>query len=96
MYNPFDGVTPNLGPFDKYLHGPISIILALIWAIAFVGAAAYLIPAAFAFVRARRSGRPHQAEAAMGDLGAPAITLVILALIPVIYVTLVNIGTVKP
>lgn len=93
MYNPFSGLHPSLGPFEKYLGGPIQIVIALIWAIAFAVAAAYLITAGLAMIRARRQRNPHAAEEAGKDILAPAGAIVFLALVPVIYVVLVNIGS---
>ena len=92
MYNPFDGVKPGLGPFGQYLQSPISIGIALIWALSITGAAIYFFPAALSFIRARRSQRPHQAEEALKDMAAPGISLLILMLIPVIYLVIVGIA----
>lgn len=92
MYNPFDGVTPSLGPFGQYLNPVIVIGLGVIMALALAYSGAHLIPAATSFIKARRSGRPHQAEEALKDMAAPAAAIVIIILIPVIYLVLVSIA----
>lgn len=90
MYNPFKGVTPSLGPFAAYLQNPITIIIGLVWALAFVVAAVYLTTSVLAIIKARRSRSPHAVEEAAKDIMAPAIAVVGLALVPVIFVVLVN------
>lgn len=92
MYNPFDGVTPGLGPFGQYLKNPIAIGIALIWALAITYAAVHLFPAAIGFIRARRSQRPHQAEEALKDMAAPGISLLVLLLVPVIYLAIASVA----
>ncbi len=91
MYNPFDGVTPSLGPFAQYLNGPIGIGLALLGALVLVYAGAHLIVSATALIRARRSGRPHQAEEALKDMAAPAAAILFVILVPVIYLAIVSV-----
>lgn len=90
MYNPFDGLKPGLGPFAKYLGSPIQIILALVWAVCFAVAAAYLITSALAIIRARRQRNPHAAEEAGKDILAPLGAVLFLALAPVIYKVIVD------
>lgn len=92
MYNPFEGVRPSLGPFGTYLNPVIATGLGIIWAVCLLIAAAYLFPAALSFIRARRSGRPHQAEESLKDVAAPGLAIIGLVLVPVIYVALVNIA----
>ena len=92
MYNPFDGVTPSLGPFGQYLNPVIVIGLGLLMALGLAYAAAHLVPASLSWIRARRSGRPHQAEEALKDMAAPGVAIVVIVLIPVIYLVLVNIA----
>lgn len=91
-YNPFDGVTPGLGPFQQYLQNPLAVALGLAWALCLVVAAYHLFPASLSFIRARRSGRPHQAEEALKDMGAPALSTFLLLLVPVIYAAIVTIA----
>lgn len=92
MYNPFDGVTPGLGPFGQYLNSPIAIGIGIIMALVLVYAAAHLVVAMTAFIRARRSGRPHQSEEALKDMAAPAFAILGVILVPVIYLAVVSIG----
>lgn len=92
MFNPFHGVQPSLGPFEKYLGSPMTIGLGIALALALVYASVHLIPAALSFIRARRSGRPHQAEEALKDMLAPAISIVCIILVPVIYLAIVSIA----
>jgi len=90
MYNPFNGVRPSLGPFAQYLQNPISIGIGLVWAAVLIYCAIHLLTATTSLIRARRSGRPMQAEEASKDMLFPAVALLIAVLVPVLYTVIVN------
>lgn len=88
MYNPFEGIQPNLGPFAGVLSGPIQVLLALVWAVAFVVAAVHLIASIVSIAKARKSHRPDESEEQIGRLGWPVAAVIGLAIVPTVFVVL--------
>lgn len=85
MYNPFDGVKPSLGPFSSILNSPITVALALVWAVALAFAAFHLIMGIVHLIAARQRNRGAGVEAAQAELVMPVVGIVLLAAVPTIY-----------
>jgi hypothetical protein len=84
-YNPFDGVSPSLGPFSSVLSSKVGIFLGLVWAIAFIYAAYHLIEGLARIARANRQGGAYQVADVRAELGMAAISVIGLAAVPVLY-----------
>ena len=83
--NPFDGIKPSLGPFASVLSNPVGILLSLVWAGAFIWAAVTLVINIASFARARRGGRVHQADDAVGGMAWSGLTIILLGAVPVLF-----------
>ena len=88
--NPFDGVTPDFGPFKDALESPTKAILALVWILAIFYVAAHLIAAIAAAVKAAKSGRPQAKEDAMTSIGFNGFILTCLAGAPLLAGVFIN------
>lgn len=82
--NPFDGVTPSLGPFQAALGPKITILLALVWFGAIVAACIYLALGIGEFSQHKRANRPEGISSGAAGIAVPLGGLVGLAILPFI------------
>lgn len=89
--NPFDGISPSFGPFSGLLESRLGILLALVWACAFVYTAYQLAIAIAKLARARQGGYGQDMEESRNHVfwaGGATIGLVAL---PALYAVLVSV-----
>ena len=90
--NPFDGVTPRLGPFQDTLANPIAQLIGLAWFI-FITIAAVSFGSALTSARkAGKMGRPQAKEDAMESVGWIGAVLAALAMLPAIVGVILAFG----
>lgn len=89
-YNPFEGITPNFGPFEGLLSNKIGTFLAIAWAAAFVYVAFHLMVSIARVATSRRGGYGNDLEDARNQLIRNAAAAVGLAALPVIYGILIS------
>lgn len=82
--NPFDGVTPDWGPFKDVLESPAQMFLGLIWIVAIFYVAGHFILAIASAVRANNAQRPQAKEDAVAKIVVNGLILACLALVPVL------------
>ena len=87
MYDPFKGLTPSFGPFAAVFESEFGILLAAIWAGAFVYVAYHLIVAVAGIAAARRHGRV-DVEVKAGAVMWPLVAVIALVAIPAVWAAL--------
>lgn len=90
QFNPFDGVTPDFGPFAPILQNKVGLLLGLAWAVAFVYAAYHLIEGIGRCANASRNGYADSLADSKRALVMPIVSIVGLASAPMIYGVLVS------
>lgn len=82
--NPFDGVTPSLGPFEDAMADPINKLLGLVWFACLVLVAVTFATSLASARKAGKMGRPQAKEEAMESVGWIGLVLAFLAMLPAI------------
>ena len=84
-FAPFAGVSPSLGPFARILSNPITVILGLIWALAFVYCAVKLVTGFITLAKARDRGHVQAEVEAKNALAFPAVAIVGLSAVAPLF-----------
>ncbi len=88
-YNPFNGVSPSLGPFQSILNSRIGMFLALAWALCFVYTAYHLMVSVARLAKARKGGYGDDLDDVKTDVTKAAAATIGLVALPVIYGVLI-------
>ncbi|MFY0408623.1 hypothetical protein [Solicola sp. PLA-1-18] len=89
-FNPFDGISPDFGPFEGLFTSRIGTFLAIVWAAAFVYVAFCLLLAIARVATSRKGGYGDDLDDARNQLLRNAAAAVLLAAVPVIFGVLVG------
>ncbi|NHA02094.1 hypothetical protein G5V59_27320 [Nocardioides sp. W3-2-3] len=89
-YNPFQGVSPNFGPFTDLLQSRVGKILGLIWALAFCYLGAQLIINITKFAKAKKGKYGSDLDDVRTDLIWNGGAIVGVAMVPAIYLVFVG------
>ena len=87
----WNNITPNFGPFAPILQEPVGVLLAAAWALGFVVLGFFLIESLVRMGKARRANVPDVYEDAKSGLFWPAVGIIALAALPVIWAVLTGI-----
>ncbi|MDO5067444.1 MAG: hypothetical protein Q4D96_09220 [Propionibacteriaceae bacterium] len=87
MRDLFNNIQPGFGPFQALLTNWAGILIAAVWAGAFIWAAVALILSIANVLRARKQHR-HDSEEVVAKVLWPLGVIAALVLIPVIYVAI--------
>ncbi len=82
--NPFDGVTPTLGPFKAALGPKITLLIGVVWFGCLVAAGIFLALGIADFSHNKRASRPEGISSGAAGIAVPLGGLVGLAILPFI------------
>lgn len=84
-FDPFQNVSPSWGPFDQVMGSKVGMLIGLAWAISFCVLAFFLMEGIVRAGKARRSGYADAYEEARSALAWPAVGVIALAVLPIVY-----------
>ena len=88
--NPFDGINPSFGPFSGLLESRLGVLLALVWACAFVYVGFRLLVSIAKLSKARSGGYGNEVDENRMEVVWAALTVVVLVAVPTLWAVLIG------